>query len=62
MITKTYLTRGNLLKLRALRKQAHIERCSVQAKRAKSELIAKGKGNNGLSMNLDLLHHHATIS
>ena len=57
-----HLTRGQFLKLRSLRKAAHIERCSVQAKWAKRCLIADNKGRNGRSMSLELLAHHETIS
>lgn len=67
-----HLTRGQFLKLRSLRKAAHAERCSVQAKWAKRYsvqakwakrcLIADNKGRNGRSMSLELLAHHETIS
>ena len=50
-----------LHKLRALRKQAFIKRCSEQALAAKRQLIENGKGSNGLTMNKALLEKHFAI-
>ena len=55
------MTRGEYLKLRALRRAAHAERCSVQAKAAKAELIEKGKGRNGRSMSQSMVEAHFGI-
>lgn len=55
------ISRGNLLKLKSLRRAAHAERCSVQAKAAKARLIQKGKSRNGRSMNQPLIEAHFGI-
>lgn len=45
-------------KLRAMRKQARLSLCSLQAKEHKAKQIIREKGSNGRSMNANLLALH----
>lgn len=54
-------TRGDIIQLRALRKQTFITRCSKQALAAKSLLIVDSKGHNGKSMSEQLLERHFSV-
>lgn len=49
------------IKLRALRKQAFVARCSEQALAAKSLLIIDNKGRNGNSMSKQLRERHFSV-
>lgn len=43
---------------KALRKEAFLTRCAMQAKQAKAKLIIGPKGRNGRTMNAALLAQH----
>lgn len=62
MSTQNRITRGQWLKLKAMRKQAFLDRCAMQAKFAKAQLIIAPKGRNGRSMNKELLAQHGIVA
>lgn len=59
---KPRMTYGMWLKLKSYRKRSFLDRCSLQAKFAKAQLIIAPKGRNGRSMSAALLAQHGIVA